>query len=366
MGKTFKSLLLFAAGLVASIAAADEIKLAEDAPNRYVVVRGDTLWDISARFLKDPWLWPDVWGLNKDEIKNPHWIYPGDVVILDLSGKTPRLRKEGFDGGASAQDGTGGDPAAGADWQLLTTKLRPSIRKTNLGEAAIPSISLSAIGPFLSRPLVVDEKDLKSSPQLIAGPESRVVLSSGDIAFARNVPANSTSQWNIYRPGRTFIDPDTKELLGYEAIYLGDAHVDAFATVSTLSIARAKQEIIPGDRMAKSTLMEELAFVPHAPSTKIKGKLMPAAESVEEIGPNSVIAFSRGARDGVEVGHVFALYSNRPKVNAPGESDPKLAYQLPPERYGVAFVFRVFHKMSYALIMSSTRAAHVGDIIQSP
>ncbi|MEQ1879432.1 MAG: LysM peptidoglycan-binding domain-containing protein [Burkholderiales bacterium] len=364
MGKTFKSLLLVVAGLVATMAAADEIKLAEDAPNRYVVVRGDTLWDISARFLRDPWLWPDVWGLNKDEIQNPHWIYPGDVVILDLSGKTPRLRKEGFDGDTSGK--AGGDPAAGADWELLTTKLRPSIRKTPLGEAAIPSISLSAIGPFLSRPLVVDEKDLKTSPQLIAGPESRVVLSSGDIAFARNVPANSSSNWSIYRPGRTFLDPDTDELLGYEAIYLGDAHVDVVASVSTLSIARAKQEIIPGDRMAKPSLVDNLAFVPHAPSSKIKGKLMPAAESVTEIGPNSVVAFNRGARDGVEVGHVFALYSNRPKVNAPGESDSKLVYQLPPERYGVMFVFRVFNKMSYGLIMSSTRAAHVNDVVQSP
>ena len=153
MGKSIISLLLLTAAWLPGVVAADEVQLAENAPDRYVVVKGDTLWGISGRFLRDPWRWPDVWGLNKDEIKNPHWIYPGDVVILDFTGKTPRLRREGDTAGA-AGDGRSGE------WNLITTKLSPAIRKQALAALAIPTVSLETIGPFLTQALVVGEREL--------------------------------------------------------------------------------------------------------------------------------------------------------------------------------------------------------------
>jgi hypothetical protein len=338
--------------------AADEVKLAENAPDRYVVVKGDTLWGISARFLKDPWRWPDVWGLNKDEIKNPHWIYPGDVVILDFSGKTPRLRKEG------AGPGAGGDVSG--DWQLVTTKLSPAMRRLDLAAGAIPSIPLSAIGPFLTKPLVVGEEELKSGPEIVAGPENRVVLSAGDTAFARGIARESGADWSAYRAGRALIDPDTKELLGHEAIHLGDARVTEFGDITTLAIIKANKEIAPG----QTGLFEsnQLAYVPHAPRNgKLRGRVIAASDSsVSEIGPQLVVVLNRGTRDAIEAGDVLALYRDRPKVKPPGRPNEKETIQLPPERYGLVFVFRVFEKVSYALVMNTTRPVNVLDVVQAP
>jgi len=213
---------------------ADEIKLAENVPDRYVVVKGDTLWDISGRFLKDPWRWPDVWGLNKEEIKNPHWIYPGDVIVLDFTGRTPRLRKDGVGGN--------GYNGSDSDWRLVDAKLSPTIRKHPLATGAISSIPLSAIQAYLVKPLVVGELELNTAPMLVAGPENRVVLSAGDTAFAKGVVWEENTGWSVYRPGRTLTDPDTKELLGREAIYLGDAQVSEFGEVSTVLLTKAVQD----------------------------------------------------------------------------------------------------------------------------
>src|SRR6266853_2021757 len=199
MGKSIISLLLLAAGWTCVGAWADEIKLAPNAPDRYVVVKGDTLWGISARFLKDPWRWPDIWGLNKDEIKNPHWIYPGETIVLDFTGKTPRLRKDGTSGGSSAD---GSD----AEWRLMDAKLSPTIRRQPLAIGAISSIPASAIQPFLTRPLVVGDQELNSAPILIAGPENRVVLSAGDTVFAKGIVWEDQPAWSVFRPGRTLID----------------------------------------------------------------------------------------------------------------------------------------------------------------
>jgi len=199
MGKSIISLLVFVAAWSFGGAIADEIKLSDSAPDRYVVRKGDTLWDISTKFLKDPWRWPDIWGLNKEEIKNPHWIYPGDVVVLDFTGKTPHLRKEG---------GRDGDSGEGGDWRLMEAKLSPAIRKLSLGAGAISSIPASSIQAFLVRPLVVEDHELNTAPTLVAGPENRVVLSAGDTAFQRVWsgkvnPAGASFALAAYLPIRT-------------------------------------------------------------------------------------------------------------------------------------------------------------------
>ena len=360
MGKSIISLLLLTAGWTFGGAWADEIKLAPNAPDRYVVVKGDTLWGISARFLKDPWRWPDIWGLNKDEIKNPHWIYPGEAIVLDFTGKTPRLRKDGATGG----NGDGSD----AEWRLMDAKLSPTIRKLPLSIGAISSIPASAIQPFLTKPLVIEDQELNSAPTLIAGPENRVVLSAGDTVFAKGIVWEDQPAWSVFRPGRTLTDPDTKENLGREAIYLGDALVTEFGEVSTVLLTKSTQEATAGDRLARTPPTPALAYVPHAPSGAIKGRVIAGPdETFSDIAAMQIVIINRGLREGMEIGHVLALYHDRPAVTPPADAlNSKEKVKLPPERYGMIFVFRVFDKVSYALVMNSTQPVNVHDVVQTP
>ncbi|MGH8677727.1 MAG: LysM peptidoglycan-binding domain-containing protein, partial [Burkholderiales bacterium] len=258
--------------------------LAKDPPARYVVVKGDTLWDISARFLRDPWRWPDIWGLNRDQIRNPHWIYPGDVIVLDFSGLTPRLRFEGD-----------------ADWKLLTTRLSPKMRTQGLPPSAIPSIAAANLNAFLTKPLVVGEYELAAAPRIVAAQETRVVLGPGDIAFAKGLVSGGGSRYQAVRPGRKLVDPDTKEFLGREAIFLGEVNVQEFGEISTVKIAVANQEIAPGDRLVDAPPASTSPYMPHGPLIKVRGKIIAAGnDSVSEIGPLSVVVLNRGARDGLE------------------------------------------------------------------
>ena len=353
MGKSIISLLLLLTAWMPGTSLGDELALAENAPDRYIVVKGDTLWDISARFLRDPWRWPDIWGLNKDQIKNPHWIYPGDVILLDFTGMSPRLRLQGIDGAT--------------DWRLVVTKLSPSIRKLDLATSAIPSIPLEAIKPFLTKALVIDEREMGAAPILVAGPENRVVLSAGDIAYAKGVVWEDGTEWDVYRPGRNLIDPDTKELLGREAVHLGELKVTQFGDVSRVAITKSVVEIAPGDRLVKIVPNPVLPYIPRAPGKQIKGKVIAAPNSsVTEIGPQMVVVLNRGAREGLETGNVLALYRDLPMVRPAGATDPKERIKLPPERYGVVFVFRVFEKVSYALVMHTTRPVNLLDSVQTP
>lgn len=360
------------------------LELTDNPPDRYVVVKGDTLWGISRRYLKSPWRWPDLWGMNKDEVKNPHRIYPGNILILDLSGATPRLRMEGEEGGpggvAGASRGTGVNS---------TVKLSPKVRSEQLTEGPIPSISSATIEPFLNRPLIVDTDQFDNAPRIVATQEDRVVLGAGDTAFVKGLAADSALMWQVYRPGKPLIDPGSKEVLGYEVVYLGDARVREFGDVTTVKILRARQEITTGDRLVLAPPSDVLAYVPRPAVPGANGLVISAAENVvSEIGQQQVVALNRGAREGVEVGTVYALYragkvvvpralpgssSNevaRSKVeSAYKELDPKgktTAVTLPDERYGLVFVFRVFEKVSYALVLNSSRPVNLLDIVRTP
>jgi hypothetical protein len=283
------------------------------------------------------------------------------VLVLDFTGRTPHLRKDGSASGGA--HGNGSD----ADWQLMETKLSPTIRRQTLASSAITSIPPSAILSFLSRPLVVGDQELNSAPTLVAGPESRVVLSAGDTAFAKGVVWEEHAGWSVFRPGRTLSDPDTKEVLGREAVYLGDAQISEFGEVSTVLLTKAVQEIAPGDRLAKVPEIQALAYVPHAPSGLVKGRVIAGPnDSVSEIGSKEVVVINRGSREGIEIGHVLALYRDRPMVTPANAVDRKEKIKLPAERYGMVFIFRVFEKVSYGLVLNSTRPVNVLDIVQTP
>jgi hypothetical protein len=362
MGKTIIAIALFALGIGLAGAQdqvtpdseviqipADSPLLVDNPPSRYVVVKGDTLWGISSRFLRDPWRWPDIWGLNRDQIKNPHWIYPGDVIILDFSGATPRLRFEGDE-----------------DWKLLTTRLSPRMRTSGLPPSAIPSIPVANLNAFLTRPLVVGPYDLSSAPRIVAAQETRVVLGPGDTAFVQGLVWANGTRYHVVRPGRRFVDPDTKELLGIEAQHLGEGAVQEFGEVSTVKIARAVQEIAPGDLVVEAPPVSADPYMPRAPRMQITGKVIGGSnDAVAEIGPQSIVVLNRGAREGLEQGHVLALYRTGEWVR-PAGGPPNARVKLPDERYGVVFVFRVFERLSYALVLNTTRPVHIFDTVKTP
>ena len=341
------SLICFLLPILAFAAQPDtRPELRSDAPDRHVVVKGDTLWDISGKFFKDPWRWPYIWGMNKDSIKDPHWIYPGDVIVLDRASGTLRI---GQAGAASTGSSDG------------VIKLSPKVRAGHSTHDAIPSIPASAIAPFLSQPLVIEEGALKDAPTLVGAREGRVILGAHDIGFVKGLSADKGTKWQIYRPGKTFTDPDTEEALGIEAIYLGNAEVTDFADVSTVAITRSVQEINQGDRLVAPSGAAVNTYLPRAPGGNISARVISVYGGVSQAGQNTVITLSKGARDGLESGHVLALYRKGEEVKNEGEK-----FTLPDERYGLVFVFRVFDKVAYALVMQTRLPVQLLDRAQTP
>ncbi|MEK6662351.1 MAG: LysM peptidoglycan-binding domain-containing protein [Pseudomonadota bacterium] len=401
MLKTIIALLSSCVFFSGAVFAEEAAQVKEDAPDRYVVVKGDTLWAISGKFLKDPWRWPEIWKLNKEEIKNPHLIYPGDVVVLDRANGELRLVKN-----AKYQ---------GRDFEKRSpqTRVEPSDR------AAIPVISPADIGPFLSQPLVIEKDGLESAPRILANEENRVVIGSGNRAYVEGLKEGGPKQWHIFRPGKALIDPDTQAILGYEAIYLGDARVLKYGEAATIEIIKSVQEILRDDRLVAATNVELANIVPHAPSKDLRGRIISSYGGVAESGRGSIVSLNRGAKDGLETGHVLALYRfgkviTLPKDNKPEPSfnfnrskclregakvsfneayDSDKAYgpcpdgamaksfgapytisteeaarklKLPEERYGLVLVFRTFEKVSYALVMQSSLSVQVNDVVERP
>ena len=332
---------------------ADELQLKESAPDIYTVKKGDTLWDISGQFLESPWRWPEIWNLNREQIKNPHWIYPGDVIALDKSGANPRLRLL-RDGVEVADGGAGG-----------TEKYDPRIRSEALEADAIPSIRAQDIEPFLAKPLFIQEGALDSAAAIVASEDHHVIVGKGNIAYIEGLDSSKGRDWQIYRPGKKLLDPDNERVvLGYEAIYVGDAYVKRFGDPATADIVRSKFEVNRGDRVINAEEESYIAYVPHAPDKAIKGRIVSAYNSVNEVAQNSIVTVNRGKRDGMEIGHVLAAYRNGEWV--PSELKRGKKVKLPDERVGLIFIFRVFDNLSYALVLQSTRQFSLGDVVQTP
>jgi len=329
-------------------AAADDLQLQENHPDRYVVVKGDTLWGISGKFLKDPWKWPKIWKMNRQQIKNPHWIYPGDVIVLDTSSGHPELR-------------------------LLreTVTLQPGIREEPLEKQPIPTIAPNVISPFLSQPLVIENDALDGAPTIIAGQENRVVLSPGVKVYVSKINEGDGLLWHVYRNGKTLTDPTTGEVLGVEAFYLGDAKVSKYGEPATAEIVTAKEEIFKDDKLVAATETPFTSFVPRAPDGQVEGSIIANYSGVNEAGPNSVVTINRGKNDGLEEGHVLAIYRNgqlikNPQEKKSGDDNIPAEIKLPNERIGLLMVFRTFERVSYALIMQASEPVNILDIVQTP
>jgi LysM domain-containing protein len=353
--------------------------LKADAPDRYVVVPGDTLWGISTRYTDSPWRWPELWGMNREQIQNPHLIYPGMVLLLDRARGTlsiagaPSGAQSGAQPGTQpgAQPGAPSRPAAGGAPPSGTVRLAPRARAESLAEQEIPSIPPSAIEPFLSRPLVIEPNGLAKAPTIVATEKDRVILAAGNTAYVRGIAEAGEETWYVFRQGAPLVDPETERTLAYEAIYLGTAQVTRPGNPATVVLTSAVQEINAGDKLVTAGPPQPMNYAPHAPSAQVRGRVLRIYGSVGrvgEAGPLQIISINRGRADGIEVGHVLALYSlggvARDTTRAPGASDALI--KLPDERAGLSFVFRVFDRVSYALVMHVTRPISPLDVVRTP
>ena len=338
--------------------------LAPNAPAAHTVQRGDTLWAISSLFLTSPWRWPELWGMNLQDIKNPHLIYPGQVLVLVQEGGRARLQLAQA-GGAFAADGSP---------PTLTVKLSPRIRSQTLENGAIAAIPLQTIAPFLNEGMVLSQDELASAPRIVATQEGRVMISRGETAYVRGDLKGGRS-FNLFRESKPLKDPISGELLGFEAGYVGTADqvrsdsplpVNAATVVpATFVMTSGRLEAGVGDRLAPMPPRDFTAFVPHAPAQPVDGRVVSIYGDGLTAGQNQIVALNRGLRDGLERGHVLALW--RAGTPAIDRTQVKAqAMQLPDERSGLVFVFRVFDRVSYALILSAVDPVQAGDRVSPP
>ncbi len=334
-------------------------ELAPNAPDSYTVKRGDTLWDISKLYLKRPWRWPELWGMNMQQIRNPHLIYPGQVLYLDKSNGRARLRL--------------GKPVGGNGM----VKLSPRARSSDLDATPIASIPFHLIEPFLNEAIIFERNELETAPRIVATQEGRVVLGRGDIAYVRgDIP--EIRDFRIFREPKPLIDPTTKEILGYEATYVASAEYTREGDIrkntkgkaqeivpATFTITSAKLEAGVGDRLSPIPAREFSNYVPHAPAQPMTGQIVSIYGQGLYAGQNQIVTLNRGAQNGVERGHVLSLWrAGETRIDRTDPAKPDI--RLPDEQHGTLFVFRVFDRMSYALILSVQEPVHAGDRFTQP
>ncbi|MDR0700795.1 MAG: LysM peptidoglycan-binding domain-containing protein [Azoarcus sp.] len=345
-----------AAALICVGAQAASPALVADAPDSYTVAKGDTLWGIAGRFLQEPWRWPEVWRMDEGQASSPHFIHPGQVIVLDRRGPYLQLGKVVSSGKA----GNGAEPAGEAH----EARLQPKIYQSPVDEA-ISTIPLKSIAPFLTRPLVVETRSIDDAATIVATETNRVYLAQGDTVFAKDVRAD-VDNWAIFRPAQPLVDPVARKRLGYEAQYLGSARVTARTDPVTLEIVEAVEEIGTGDLMLPAEGNLVFSYVPRAPTESVDARLISIYRGVAETGRLNVIALSAGKLDGLEPGHVLALFRDRgAAVYGKGTKDAKV-YTLPEKHYGSVLVFRVFDNVSYALIVNTDGQATIGDAVRNP
>ena len=346
-----------AAPAATDTAASGQVSLNPQHPDRYVVKKGDTLWDISAMFLRDPWYWPEIWHVNP-QIRNHHLIYPGDLLTLAYDGSgRPQLQLERGPAGAAAdarfESGGGG-------------RLSPAIREEDLAEA-IPAIPLSAIGAFLSRGQVLEKKEIRKLPHVVAIRENHLIGAAGNDLYVRGKIGAVQQGYSVIHIGDALKDPDDGDVVGYQGLFVGEGTISRAGNPATLFLNDTSREALKGDRLISQTVTYPASFSPHAPSKAIKGRIIAVIDGVKNVAQYQVVVLNRGSRDGIEPGHVLRIWRTNGSVRDTYGSDwipPKV--RLPDEQAGVSMVFRTYDRISYALIMEAKGAIHVNDRVQSP
>lgn len=363
-------------------AAAGAVDLAPGAPDRYTVVRGDTLWDIAGRFLREPWRWPEIWRGNP-QVRDPDRIYPGDVLALEYVDGRPVVRsRRGARGGV--------------------VKLGPEVREVPQ-ERAIPTVPIDAIGPFITESRVLSEDELELAPYIVSAGREHLVGATGGVIYARRLPEEPVRRYGVYRRDGVFTAADSDDVLGYQATFVADAVVDQAGDPATLYVTRATREVQPGDRLLpfEEDLLRE-PFLPRAPETDLQGSIIAVLEGVTQVGRYHGVVIDLGREHGLEAGHVLTVYQRGELITDP---DPSAKYfpepaprddfpmsldtdidilmsrvgnafapafgnrptvQLPDRAAGLVMVVRPFERVSYALVMEATRAMHVDDVVATP
>ncbi|MDO8347970.1 MAG: LysM domain-containing protein [Rugosibacter sp.] len=333
------SALLFCISIPLALAQATKpLELAEGAPERHTVVRGDTLWDLAAKYLKDPYRWGELWKMNAQQIKRPHWIYPGQVLVLDKRGPTPQL--------------------------TLAVVKEPLREYIEPQKHAIPAISPREIEPFLSRPLVLDQAGLDAAPRVVALQDGRVIAGAGDTVYTTGVAVPGKA-WQIFRPGKPLIDPETRETLGWEAQFIGTARMTANGVPASFLLLTTSEEVAVGDRLLPTPRTDVMSYLPHPPEKAIAARVLAIYGGVNFGGPQSVVVLNRGSRDGLEMGHVLSV-DQAGEVVEDRYQGKKTEFTLPNARNGLVFVFRVFDRVAYALVMGARQPVVVGDSAHTP
>lgn len=354
-------LLMTVLAALAFSAAADTVQFRNDAPERYTVKKGDTLWDISARFLKSPWKWPEVWQLNRAQIKNPHLIYPGDVVLLR-------------DGKLVLERG------------LPTVKLSPQVRSEAIvTDAAIPSVPYEAIAPMLNQGGIVAAGELDAAPRILGSRDERVLFGAGDQVYA-NANDPNVARWEIVRLGKPVIDPDSGETLGHQLEHVGLMRLSKAGQPATFEIERTSQEVADRDRLRPHAGQAAMHFVPHAPSADFSGRVVTTLGGLESAALQATVVLNRGRDAGLEPGHVLGVFRagkalDDPRCKKakkiaffaasakPTEADCQVALAtpgLPQNQVGLVFVYRVFERTAYALVVQSSEPIYPRDTVKAP
>ena len=342
MYKVCKSLiLLLSCALSMPLALAEEL-LRGDHPDHYTVVKGDTLWDISGRFLHQPWRWPEIWHVNP-QIANPHLIYPGDQLDLVYIDGKPQLRL-----------------------RRGTLKLSPSVRSTPW-DGAIPTVPLDAIGPFLTRPYVLEPGQLDDAPYIVDFDDDHILGGPGQKAYVRSIEQGEPLKFEIVRPGGPYKDAETGEILGYEAQYIATSQLQRTGDPATVFINTSKVEAIIGDRLMPAGEDRATAsFTPHAPAMPTDGSIISVFNGVSQIGQYNIVVIDRGARDGLEPGTVLRIDQLGETVRDVVTPDSRDTVKLPDEQAGLLMVFRTFERISFGIVMHATRVMHVNDKVRNP
>ncbi len=340
---------------------AQTLGLADRAPSSHTVQKGDTLWGIAGKFLKEPWRWPEIWRMNRDQIRNPHLIYPGDVIRLDIVDGQPQLSIE----------------------QRPTVRISPSTRITALESDAIPSIPPGDIEPYLTKPLITGPDGFADAAEILSARNSeRVVRGAGDIVYVLGMNPKAGDLWHVYRPVGPVTTLDRREVLGYEAKFLGTARVEKFGDLSTVRIETSVEEMQIGDRMIPAPREVIANYAPRAPNRSIDARIVRVPYENIETGRGYIVTLDKGKQDGVEPGHVLAVYRVVDRIVDPRPSKqqtillrylepttfftPREYMQPADERTGLVFVFRTFDRLSYAIVLNTTDPVRVGDYARKP
>lgn len=335
--------------------AESKIQIKQSHPVQYTVKKGDTLWDIASLFLKDPWYWPEIWQRN-EQIKNPHLIFPGDVLTLIYVNGQPQIMVNEARHIAVQQESNA----------LPVKKLSPGIHSTSLN-ASIPSIPGDAIRQFLSKPRVVTKEQLEEAPRIIASENKHLILGTGSRVYVRGEIDKERVRFAVFRPGDELRDPQSGELLGYEAKYAGDVRIDTYDDPASGDLTYTVREVLIGDRLLPEDKSKHVnLYFPHLPDVDVNAQIISLYDALFGVAQYQIVVINKGELDGLEVGHLLATYTRGDTVRDPYDKRSNEPVKLPNERSGLVMIFKTFERVSYALTMESTHVIHRNDYLHVP